>query len=66
MGGKERNLCYLICPPHDKLVLKVQRENNVIKRLSFQLFDEEDANSLNPNMLFHFNEQRVPSLSLLK
>lgn len=53
MGRKERNLCYL--PPHDELVL-VQRENNVIKRLSFQLFDEEDANSLSPNMLFHFNE----------
>lgn len=60
-------LSEIICPsPHDKLVLKVQSENSVIKGLSFQLFDEGDTNSLSPNMLSHFNEQRVLSLSLLK
>lgn len=53
-------------PPNKKPVLEEQRENCVIKMLPFQLFDEEDVNRASPNMLFHFNEQRVPSLSLLK
>lgn len=44
-------------PSNNKPVLEKQGENYVIKMLPFQLVDEEDVNSLSPNMLFHVNKQ---------